>query len=63
MYTVFSSTHSFTILEREREREREREVLANQTQHGDGFGTSQVIKLHTLTDNWPWLEASMVLTS
>ena len=47
MYSVFSSTHSFTILEREREREREREVQANQTQHGDGFGTSRVIKLHT----------------
>ena len=45
MYSVFSSTHSFTILERERERERE--VQANQTQHGDGFGTSRVIKLHT----------------
>ena len=43
MYSVFSSTHSFTILERERERE----VQANQTQHGDGFGTSRVIKLHT----------------
>ena len=41
MYSVFSSTHSFTILERERE------AQANQTQHGDAFGTSRVIKLHT----------------
>ena len=41
MYTIFSITHFFTILERERE------VQANQTQHGDGFGTSRVINLHT----------------